>query len=89
MNGDRARESGRRILFVTRKYPPVRGGMEQYSQGLFDAWSRREDVTLLANPAGNRALPAFFARAAAVLARGADRFDLIYLGDGVLAPLSR
>jgi phosphatidylinositol alpha-1,6-mannosyltransferase len=77
----------RRVLFITRKYPPVRGGMEQYSQGLFSAWSKREDVTLLANPDGNRALPSFFLRAASELARKAARFDLIHLADGVLSAL--
>lgn len=78
---------GRRVLFITRKYPPVRGGMEQYSQGLFNAWASREDVTLLANPLGNKALHRFFLTALAqVLAIGAH-FDLIYLGDGVLAAL--
>jgi phosphatidylinositol alpha-1,6-mannosyltransferase len=77
----------RRVLFITRKYPPIRGGMEQYSQGLFNAWSKREDVTLLANPLGNRALPGFLLRAAGQLTRAAARFDLIHLGDGVLSVL--
>ncbi len=61
--------------------------MEQYSHGLFDAWSKREDVTLLANPDGNRALPRFFLRAASELAKKAGGFDLIHLGDGVLSAL--
>jgi phosphatidylinositol alpha-1,6-mannosyltransferase len=79
--------SRRRILFITRKYPPVRGGMEQYSHGLYNAWAQREDVTLLANPGGNAVLASFFRRAASELLRTAHRFDLIYLADGVLSAL--
>lgn len=77
----------RRILFITRKYPPVRGGMERYSSELFRAWAEREDVTLVANPAGNSALPAFLARCAALLARHAQEFDQIHLADALLSAL--
>jgi phosphatidylinositol alpha-1,6-mannosyltransferase len=77
----------RRILFITRKYPPVRGGMEQYSYDLYRSWSEREDVTLLSNPEGNAALPRFFVRAVSKVLSEAAAFDLVHLGDGVLAPL--
>ena len=64
----------------------MRGGMEQYSHGLYRAWSAREDVRLLANPRGNGALVPFFLRVLSELTAQSNRFDLIHFGDGVFAP---
>ena len=48
--------SERRILLLTRNYPPMRGGMEQYSFDLYENLSRLEDVTLFANRRGKPGL---------------------------------
>jgi glycosyltransferase involved in cell wall biosynthesis len=74
-----------RILFVTRKYPPVSGGMERYSKELFDALSGVADVELCANEKGNKALPFFLVRASLELALHGRRYDVIHFGDGLLA----
>jgi phosphatidyl-myo-inositol dimannoside synthase len=76
-----------RILFVTRKYPPISGGMERYSKELYDALSGVEDADLIANRLGNRALPLFLISAAARIALLGRRYDLIHFGDGLLAVL--
>ncbi|HEY3494123.1 MAG TPA: glycosyltransferase family 4 protein [Polyangiaceae bacterium] len=76
-----------KVLLVTRKYPPIQGGMEQYAADLYTYWSRLDDVTLLANPAGNRALPRFLARASFEIARSARRYDRVHLADALLAVL--
>jgi glycosyltransferase involved in cell wall biosynthesis len=76
-----------RILFVTRKYPPIVGGMERYSKELFDALSAVARVDLCANERGNKVLPFFLIQAALRLAARARRYDAIHFGDGLLACL--
>jgi phosphatidylinositol alpha-1,6-mannosyltransferase len=73
-----------RILFVTRNYPPVQGGMEQYCFDLFENLSRIEDVTLLANRRGKRGLPLFLPRVAVHLLLHARRYSHVHFGDASL-----
>ncbi|MCX7025036.1 MAG: glycosyltransferase family 4 protein [Spirochaetes bacterium] len=76
-----------RILFITRKYPPIKGGMEKYSKELYEALSCKADVTLCANRRGNRVLPIFLATAAWRIIRDGRHYDVIHLGDGLLSVL--
>jgi len=80
-----------RILFVTRKYPPSTGGMENVAYELYTAWSAHPDnqVTLVKWGGSNKMLPVIypwlFVRA---LIAGLNRKpDVIYLQDGMMAPL--
>lgn len=75
------------IVFISRAYPPVIGGIERQNYELHRALEKRTRVELIANTRGKRFLPLFFFVA---LFRGiwaAGRNDVILLGDGVLAPL--
>lgn len=75
------------ILFISRAYPPVIGGIEKQNFELNQALGEIASVELIANTRGKAFLPIFFLTA---LFRGlllASRSDVILLGDGVLAPL--
>lgn len=76
-----------KILFISRSYPPVIGGIERQNYDLYRCLSKREDVLLIANTRGKSLLALFlpyaFIKALSVL----HRVDIILLGDGVLAVL--
>ena len=77
------------ILFVTRKYPPSTGGMENAAFELYTALAQTNDVTLVKWGGANKALPVvypwLFVRA---LVHGLQHMpDVIYLQDGLMAPL--
>lgn len=81
-----------RVLFITRKFPPIMGGMEKYSRELYDALSGQAQVDLFANRKGNKALPYFLIAAVARLLVTGRRYDIIHLGDGllgILIPIAR
>jgi glycosyltransferase involved in cell wall biosynthesis len=74
-----------KILFITRKYPPIKGGMEQYSYDLYTLLSEREQVTLLANTRGNKFLIPFLFYVSWFLVRNKNKFSNIHFGDSLLA----
>lgn len=77
----------RRILFITRKYPPSRGGMENLSKGLFSNYP--EPKILLTYGGSQKWLPLiyikFFLQASYYCVF--TNVYQIHLGDGVMAPL--
>jgi glycosyltransferase involved in cell wall biosynthesis len=75
-------------LFLTRSYPPVIGGIEQYCYDLFRHLAEVEDVVLCANSKGKRYLGPFLAKAVVHLLRNRKTYSHIHFGDGVLAPLA-
>lgn len=77
----------RRILFITRNFPPVRGGMERYCHDLYHHLSRIEDVALCANRGGKSRLPFFLLRALFVLLLRGRGYTHIHFGDAALTPL--
>jgi glycosyltransferase involved in cell wall biosynthesis len=76
-----------RILFVSRAYPPVTGGIENQNAGLASALAGAARLTLVANKRGKRFLPLFLPWAFLRMLLACRRNDLVLLGDGVLAPL--
>ncbi len=79
------------ILFVTRKYPPMIGGMEQLSYHLTTEVLRRRPGQVVSWGGSQRwlpaVLPALTARAAAALSRRSPPVDIIHLGDPLLSPI--
>ncbi|MBU0707635.1 glycosyltransferase family 4 protein [Patescibacteria group bacterium] len=74
------------VLFITRKYPPQVGGMERFSFELFRHLNI--DKRLVAHSQGSRL--AIIWIAPSLLIRGllqAPGSDIIYIADGVLAPI--
>jgi len=76
-----------KILFVSRAYPPVTGGIENQNHGLARALGAAGPLTLFANKRGKRFLPIFLPWVTLRVLLAARRHDVLLLGDGVLAPL--
>ena len=79
----------KKILFITRNYPPIKGGMEQYSYDLFHNLRKQAEANLIANKKGKKHLPQFFIKVFFYLLFNARKYDNIHFGDGVLSPLAR
>ncbi|HEY5152980.1 MAG TPA: glycosyltransferase family 4 protein [Candidatus Saccharimonadales bacterium] len=80
-----------KVLFITRKYPPSTGGMEQFAYDLHEALAAKIDVKLVKWSGTGRlkailvALPTLGMKSTVALAGGG--LDIIHAQDGVVAPL--
>lgn len=76
-----------KILFISRAYPPVVGGIENQNYELSEWLSKIADVKKIVNTRGKKFLPFFlpYAKLKSILTMG--KYDAILLGDGVLAPI--
>lgn len=74
-----------RILFISRAYPPVVGGIENQNYALSMWLKKHGEVTVIANRFGKKFLPFFLPYALIRTLVCARRFDAILLGDGVLS----
>lgn len=74
-----------RILLISRAFPPVIGGIEKQNAEIHKHLSKMTDVTLVANRQGKRFLPFFLPYTIAYALLKIRRYDVILLGDGVLA----
>lgn len=77
------------ILFITRKYPPSVGGMQQLSYHLTQTISRQVPMQIIKWGGSQKWLPLFipYALVRALLALATRPITLIHIGDPVLAPL--
>ncbi len=77
------------ILFITRTYPPVIGGMETLSYNLTQTISHLTPTFLIRNPYGRKALPFFipWATLKAIILIIFRKIKIVHLSDGVLAPI--
>ncbi len=77
------------VLFITRKFPPSKGGMERVAYQLSQQLSKIADVRLIKWGGSNKwlslVLPYFFLKSLWVLI--SSRVRVIYVEDGLLAPL--
>lgn len=73
-----------KILFLSRAYPPIQGGIENQNHALSIWLARKAEVTTIANRRGKRFLPVFLPYAALTALVLAPRYDIVLLGDGVL-----
>ena len=74
-----------RILFISRAYPPIVGGIENQNAALSLWLKEHADVTTLANRFGKKFLPIFLPYALCRAIFMVRSFDAILLGDGVLS----
>ena len=72
------------ILFISRSYPPVVGGIEKQNFEIATALSRICQVEVLANTRGKWFLPLFLPYATFRALLSARKYDVVLLGDGVL-----
>ncbi|KAF5425658.1 phosphatidylinositol alpha-1,6-mannosyltransferase, partial [Candidatus Methanomarinus sp.] len=77
------------ILFITRKYPPMRGGMEKVAYELYNHLSEIEEVLLIKWGGSNKwlpiVLPVFLIKSVSILST--KKINTVYLQDGLLSPL--
>ena len=73
-----------KILFISRSYPPVTGGIENQNAALAEWLPRHAEVTTVANRLGKKFLPFFLPYALLRVLCTMHRYDTLLLGDGVL-----
>lgn len=76
-----------RLLFITRTYPPLVGGMEKFASDFYENYRRHGNVDVLANSGGKKTLMLFFVRAAFFIVVHSMEYDVIHIYDAVLSPL--
>jgi phosphatidylinositol alpha-1,6-mannosyltransferase len=86
---DKPRKLKQPILFITRTYPPIIGGMEILSYDLTKTISHFTPTYLIRNPYGKKALPFFvvWAFVKAIIILLFKDVKVVHLSDGVLAPI--
>ncbi|MGH7204355.1 MAG: hypothetical protein ACREHC_07965, partial [Candidatus Levyibacteriota bacterium] len=77
------------MLFITRKYPPMIGGLEQLSYALAKEFKRNTNTTLITWGKSQKYLPFFlpFAFLKTVYLIPTKKITHLHLGDALLAPL--
>ncbi len=76
-----------KILFISRAFPPITGGIENQNAALAEWLPRHATVRTLANHGGKAALIWFLPFVLIQSLWNVRRYDAVLLGDGVLAPL--
>lgn len=75
----------KKILFITKNYPPQKWGMEQYSYDLYHIFSKNTKTYLIANTRWKYFLPLFGIIAVIQWLYLACFVDVIYIGDGSIS----
>ncbi len=76
-----------KILFISRAYPPIIGGIENQNYAISKWLCNLMEVTTIANHSGKKNLPFFFPKAFFQALGKIKEHDIILLGDGVLGIL--
>jgi glycosyltransferase involved in cell wall biosynthesis len=74
-----------KILFVSRAYPPILGGIENQNYEVSKSLSEITETKIIANKFGRKMLPLFAPYALAQIIFLLPKYDVILLGDGVLS----
>lgn len=78
-----------KLLFITRTYPPLIGGMEKFASDFYENYSKKKgDIDVLANSGGKKMMPFFFIKVIYFLVFYSRSYDVIHLYDAVLSPLT-
>lgn len=78
-----------KILFISRAYPPIFGGIENQNYGIAKSLAEISDTKIIANKKGKKALPYFLPYIFVYLLFNSWKYDVILFGDGVLTPLGQ
>lgn len=74
-----------KLLFISRAYPPVVGGIENHNYELAQRFPKHAETDLIVNTKGKKFLPFFLPYALLKTILSAKKYDAILLGDGVLS----
>jgi len=76
-----------KILFISRAYPPVLGGIEMQNYGIAQALSKITETKIIANTGGKKSLIFFLPWIKIKSLFMLAKYDAVLFGDGVLSPL--
>ena len=76
-----------KLLFITRTYPPIVGGMERFASEFYNNYQKFGEIDLLENPGGKKTFIPFLFRVFFFLVFHSKRYNIIHLYDAVLSPL--
>lgn len=76
-----------KLLFISRTYPPLVGGMEKLASDFYENYRKKWDIDLLANSGGKKTILFFFVKAAFFLIFRSRDYDVVHIFDAVLSPL--
>lgn len=76
-----------RILFISRAYPPILGGIENQNFGIAKALSEITETKIIANKKGKQFLPLFLPWVTLKSLFILSGYDVVLFGDGVLTPI--
>ena len=76
-----------KVLFISRAYPPVHGGIEDQNYSLGEILAQLTNTKIIANKKGNRNLPLFLFQLLVQLPFILHKYDVVLFGDGVLSPI--
>jgi glycosyltransferase involved in cell wall biosynthesis len=76
-----------KILFISRAYLPVFGGIERQNAGIAESLSKITPTMIIANKKGKKNLPFFLPYVTLKSLFIARKYDAILFGDGVLSPI--
>jgi len=76
-----------KLLFITRTYPPLVGGMEKFASDFYENYRRKGDIDLIANSGGKKMLPFFLIKVTFFLMLYSRKYEVIHIYDAVLSPL--
>lgn len=77
-----------KLLFITRAYPPLVGGMEKFASDFHENYRKQGEIELLANTGGKKNIPLFLVRVIFFLMFRSREYDVIHIYDAVLSPLA-
>jgi len=78
-----------KILFISRAYPPILGGIENQNYGIAQGLFKITPTKIVANKYGKKFLPVFLPW---LMFKGifiVPQYDVVLVGDGVLAPICK
>lgn len=78
-----------KILFISRAYPPIFGGIENQNFGIAKSLAEISNTKIIANKKGKKNLPFFLPYIFLYLLFNSQKFDVVLFGDGVLTPLGK
>ena len=76
-----------KILFISRAYPPIVGGIENQNYGIGRSLSKIISTRVMANRSGKKNLPLFLPWISVKALFILPKYDVVLLGDGVLSPI--
>lgn len=76
-----------KILFITRAFPPLVGGMERFASEFFEHFQKISNVDLIQNPGGKKTIIPFMVKTVFYIIFYAKNYNVIHIYDAVLFSL--